>query len=336
MRCSYLFLALMALTCSHAHASGLIAQKFQPTISDVNFDVRLENAASGYAPFRDAKMHSSLVLTYTDEELTQAVEDMQPLNDVLAAQRANDVATLTHDEYCKKYPLEEQCSPTDEMIYKAFKPQHITGGGAVVSKNNIHDGPCTPSAKSSFYPSKIYTSGAHASDAAFNKAMNTVFRAEGECAHERKSINSITCYGLTQRYNPEINVRTITRAQAEDHTYKKYYRTPATHTLPDVIRGEVFHVNFWTGSYGTRLLRRLLNVNPTRKDTTIEPELVAAADNYSGDLFADYMYLVDQHVTLVAKRIYEREHVDYRTNYAKRIQLMRENGCHVPTKNPIN
>lgn len=346
-----LVVAFVGMTVGVAYATSFIEpMDFPKTVVDVKFTDRMDYLAEGYVPFKDAVVYAPIKLQYTDQELDQIIEEMKPSLDAMAAQREDDANSMTLREYCDKYPLEQECNPSEETVNDAFDvpPEPITeippiqppaqdnpqDNNTIITRNNVHGGACTSHSHTPPYAAKIYTSGKHASDAAFNKAMNTVFLAEGGCARERKRINSITCYGLTQRYNPEINVRTITRPQAEDYTYKKYYRDLNTHTLPDVIRGEVFHVNFWTGSYGTRLLRRLLNVNPKRESPKVESELVTAADNYRGDLFRDYMNLVEQHIMAVARRIYERDGVDYRTNYKHRIKLMRENGCHVTPKKP--
>ena len=65
----------------------------------------------------------------------------------------------------------------------------------------------------------------------------------------------------------------------------------------------------------------------------IDAEIVAAAENYNGDLHNDYLDNLQQHFIDVSKR---NNNQKFLKDWMHRVQLTRENGCHTETTDPIS
>lgn len=199
------------------------------------------------------------------------------------------------------------------------------------NKNHIHNGPCTPPQRSNHFTNKILTSGRYAKiDPAFEKAMITVFRTEGGCVNDPNDSGGYTCYGVSQRNNPEINVRNITRADAEDIAYKKYYTQYNIHHLPDNSRGNVFILGWGSGT--VTAIQKFCQFLGIKKKKKITSEVIAAAENYNGDIHNDFLDYQQDFYKRIAKKGKNKR---YLKGWMNRIRLMRENGCHTQTTSPL-
>ena len=53
--------------------------------------------------------------------------------------------------------------------------------------------------------------------------MITIFRKEGDCGNDPDDRGGYTCYGISSVANPDVDMKTLTRAGAEDIAYTRYY-----------------------------------------------------------------------------------------------------------------
>lgn len=212
------------------------------------------------------------------------------------------------------------------------KTKQTSGANLSPTNNTKHDGPCTPSAKSIYFPNKILTTGKYEKvDPAFEKALVQNFRVEGECGKHQNDAGGYTCYGLASRFNPDINFRTLTRAKAEDIIHDRYYVAQNVHLLPDSVRGDVFRINFNAGSQrGTKRLQKILGLKQTG---TIDDTLINAVHNYKGNLHNAFWDDVRNYYVEIVRKKPKRK--TFLKGWMRSVNLFRENGCHTPTTDPI-
>ncbi len=225
-------------------------------------------------------------------------------------------------------PQQQPMVPQQQTPSTAPQPQT----SSTYTKNNISfNGPCTPPQRSKIFVNKILTSGQYAqSDPAFEKAMITVFRTEGECSNDPDDAGGYTCYGISQKNNPEVDVRNITRADAERIGYNKYYTKYNMNTLPDNLRGNVFMLGWASGpATAVKKFCKFLKI-PER--TKIDENIVLAATSYPGDIHNDFLDDQQNWYIQVSKKGNNKK---FLKGWMNRVQLMRENGCHTPTTEPI-
>ena len=321
-------------------ASLLQPVSFPTTSMDAGFVERRDNAAAGYKPFTGRSAYQPIVIESEEKYMLRRAESV----------RQNDLITMTNAQYCEKYPLDATNCPQTPGAYEsavaignrptATTPvQTSTMGQGSVSFNNqtiitgphIHDGPCTPPQRSNVFVNKILTSGQYAqSDPAFEKTMITTFRAEGGCGNHPNDSGGYTCYGISQNNNPEIDVRNITRADAENIAHRKYYAQYGIDKLPDYIRGDVFTFGWASGP--VTAIRNLCRVLGIPERNTIDSEIVMATENYNGDLHNDYLDAMQKYFEKCAQE--PDQHV-FLNSWMNRVKLTRENSCHYPTTDPI-
>lgn len=199
--------------------------------------------------------------------------------------------------------------------------------------NKTHGGPCTPSAKSNWFPNKILTSGKYESiDPAFEKAMIQFFRMEGECGKLAGDKGGYTCYGFAQNYNPDIDVSKLTRPAAEDRTYERIYKAYGIDKLPDSVRGDVLRGWFGSGFYGVQQMQKVLNL-PVTRTGRVDDKMVAAAENYNGDLHQAYWDQMQRYYISIAPQ--GSANANFLKGWMNSVKLMRENGCHVEPVQPL-
>jgi len=189
----------------------------------------------------------------------------------------------------------------------------------------IYGGMCTLPAQSRNFSNQYYTTGKYAvSDAAFDKAMNTVFRAEGGLANHKNDSGGLTKYGVAQNYNPGVDVKNITRADAENIAYTRYYKKYGIDKLPDAIRGDVFQVGWGTGpKVAVKQFQGILGVPKTG---TVNHATVAAAQNYKGDLRGKFLESHKQYLQGIVER--KPDQKVFQRGWMNRVELMRDSGCH--------
>lgn len=310
---------------------GVVAATFPSTAQDATFTERVQNKAIGYEPFKDITVFEALKIE--KQELENYISSLETV-------AQHDLNTMSAQQYCDKYPLDaEHCVVTPGIVAQvesiasvpgpAVKPDD--GVGDVVAGQKIHDGPCTPPARSNHFSNKILTTGQYQSvDPAFEKTMITIFRKEGGCVNDPDDRGGYTCYGVSSNANPEVDFTNFTRGDAENIAYKKYYTRYNIDALPDYIRPEVMHAAWGAGPVtGINMLKRKLNLPA---DGKIDDATVTAAENYPGDLRAEYL---DEMVKYYKKCAQNGNNKKFLKGWLNSVRLYRENGCHTPTDNPI-
>jgi len=95
----------------------------------------------------------------------------------------------------------------------------------------------------------------------FDRAIEVVLEHEGEAFTDRPSDRGgPTKYGISQRWNPDVNVRELTRAQAIEIYWEQYWQGRGYERLPETIAIKVFDlaVNLGLPTAVTCLQRALL------------------------------------------------------------------------------
>lgn len=351
-RAQIFFIVLFMMSNAHAAQSFLRPTSFPTTSMDASFIERRDSAAAGYQPFAGRSAYQPIVVESEEKYMLRHAESI----------RQNDIASMTNTQYCAKYPLDStRCPQTpgavDATIAIGDRPQSskpsetpgsseatspapkppvtnvgtATNGQPVIASPHIHDGPCTPPQRSNVFSNKILTSGQYRqSDPAFEKTMITTFRAEGGCGNHPNDSGGYTCYGISQNNNPEIDVRNITRADAENIAHRKYYAQYGIDKLPDYIRSDVFTFGWASGP--VTAIRNLCRVLGMPERNSIDSEIVMATENYNGDLHNDYLDAMQQYFIKCASKTGQDV---FLTGWMNRVKLTRENSCHYPTTDPI-
>ncbi len=95
----------------------------------------------------------------------------------------------------------------------------------------------------------------------FDRAIKVVLEHEGDgFTDDPRDKGGPTKYGISQRWNPDVNVRELSRGQAIEIYWKRYWRGRRYETLPDGIAIKVFDlaVNLGHKTAVTCLQRALL------------------------------------------------------------------------------
>ncbi len=208
-----------------------------------------------------------------------------------------------------------------------------TPTGPVIANNRAHRGPCTPSARSNHFRNKILTSGKYqAIHPAFEKAMIQIFRVEGDCGYHPADRGGYTCYGWAQNSNPDIDVKQLTRAGAEDRTYQRFFLAKGIDKLPDAISGDVLRGDFGSGpGQGIKRLRQTLGLKATRD--SVDDELINAVKNYPGDIHNAYWDTMQQFYINITER--KPSQKVFLKGWMNGVKHFRDNGCHVQPQTPL-
>ncbi len=327
--------------------SLLTASNFPKTFNDVDFAERIAVKRAAYVPFQDMDAYKGLVVAgeehYTERQLAE-----------LEIQRQQDSLSLPKAEYCDKYPTDDEyCSPDESTLADTIKigdapspdtKQPFTpvgsfsgrtiGGGAVIARNDIHNGSCYPAAKSKVFKNMVMTTGQYETSLPpFEKAMITVFRKEGKCGEIKGDPCGYTCYGIGSGPNcmgHDIDVKNLTRAGAEKLYHDRMWAKYHFDRLPDVIAGDIFLASMASGPCtAIKQYRGFLGLS---KNCNIDNDVVRATENYTGDIHNDWLDVRQKFLIDVAERKYQNRVLK---GWMNAIQLKRENGCHVIPTDPL-
>jgi hypothetical protein len=189
----------------------------------------------------------------------------------------------------------------------------------------IWGGQCTASKTSSHFTNQSLTTGQFAqSDPVFEKAINTVFRAEGGYVNDPYDSGGETKYGVSKNNNPDVDVRNLTRAGAEQIAYQRYYKKYNIDRLPDGIRGEVFQVGWGCGPVVA--IKQLQGILGVPKTGAVDSATISAAQNYKQDLRGQYLGVHKQYLIGITER--KPTQKKFLNGWMKRAQLVSEIGCH--------
>ncbi|MBO4480775.1 MAG: hypothetical protein J5742_04115 [Alphaproteobacteria bacterium] len=334
----------------------LDATMFPKDINDVSFTDRMIIKAKGYEPFKDMDVYRGIVVEGEEHFIERQLA-------LMAIQRDQDEQTMSTQDYCNLYPLDEdKCDPDDETVSsvvgigdaKPNKPISMPaptlpiqrppssnivspvftgktiGGGPVIVGNKTHDGSCYPAAKSDVFSNQVLTTGQYESLApAFEKALITVFRKEGKCGTIKNDPCGYTCYGIGSKCM-NIDVSKITRADAENIYYERFWAKYNFKQLPDVVAGDLFLASMASGPCtAIQQFRGMLGLD---KNCKIDDTVVSAVENYNGDIHNDWLDVRQKFLVDVAARKYQNSVLK---GWMNAIKLKRENGCHVVPAEPL-
>lgn len=345
-----------------AGGGWLKSSSFPTVFDDISFSERRAVKAKGYEPFKDMEAYRGLVVEGEEHFIERQLA-------LLEEERIQDAATLSDADYCNKYPLDNERCPQPTDIVSAIvsfgditPPSSTTptspttqqptpapsapaapsggesysgrtiGGGRVAVSNKTHSGSCYPAAKSSHFKNQILTSGQYETvSPAFEKALITVFRKEGGCGTIKNDPCGYTCYGLGS--GPKcmnMDVSKLTRKDAETVYYDRFWNKYNFGKLPDVIAGDIFLASMGSGACtAIQQFRQFLGLS---KNCKIDDAVVAAAENYQGDIHNKWLDVRKAFLTEVAARRYANKVLK---GWMNSIQLKRENGCHVVPSDPL-
>lgn len=359
-----IFFALSIYSPSLLGASLLQPASFPTTSMDATFIERRDSAAAGYKPFTNRSAYQPVIIESEQKYMLRHAESVRksdlasmtntqycakyPLDATRCPQTPGAVdatiaigdrpsvptttpTTTTPTPTPTTTPTPTP-TPTKPQAPAPSKPHHNINDNQVVRMGpQTHNGPCTPPQRSNVFSNKILTSGQYQqSDPAFEKTMITTFRAEGGCGNHPNDSGGYTCYGISQNNNPEVDVRNITRADAENIAHRKYYTKYGFDKLPDYIRSDVFTFGWASGPVtAIHNLCRVLGIPERNK---IDSEIVMATENYNGDLHNDYLDAMQQYFIKCAKKPGQDV---FLTGWMNRVKFTRENSCHYPTTDPI-
>ena len=357
---------LIAFLIPHTATALIKLEKtsFPQTIEDVPRDIRIENQRIGYAPYANKSTYVPIELESEEEAIERQIAHLERIAEIDAQNMSREQYCEkypTDAERCVQTPgLEQQIiaigsaqpvipiisgSPTtttttNNIPANATAPA-VAGSGQLVGYSmtgepvyanpTIVGGPCTPpETDTTGWPNKIFTSGKYQSiDQSFEKMMTVVFRKEGECGNDPDDSGGFTCYGISSKNNPDIDVANLTRPKVEDIAYDRYYKKYNFDKLPDSIKDAVFLTVWNSGPAFIKNYQRFLGVPATGKidDTTIN-----ASKNYQGDIRERYLDNRKQQFIEIAKRKNKKK---FLKGWMRGIELDRKNGCHYPTQKPL-
>ncbi|MCQ2580822.1 MAG: hypothetical protein MJ164_01445 [Alphaproteobacteria bacterium] len=182
-------------------------------------------------------------------------------------------------------------------------------------------GACTkPSSSAGKFTNEILTTGRYASiSPAFEKAMITKFRTEGECVNNPADKCGYTCFGVCATYFPQVKKKGFSRADAEDIAYNSFWKKHNLDKLPDAISGDVFMALWGTGSKPASigLLQKILGVPQT---SVVDEATIEAAKNYQGDLRTKFLDARGEK--------FKHGQSEFSRGWLNSLQVYRANGCH--------
>lgn len=112
---------------------------------------------------------------------------------------------------------------------------------------------------------------------AFDIALNRVLAHEGGYVNDPKDPGGETKYGISKRAYPEVNIRSLTKAQAGEIYRRDYWQAVKGDELPPAVAFQVFDAAVNHGvSWASRTLQRAVRV-PV--DGKIGPQTLAAVEN---------------------------------------------------------
>jgi lysozyme family protein len=133
--------------------------------------------------------------------------------------------------------------------------------------------------KSKIQPQIVEQSSSEISDRdKFEKAMKFVRVVEGGKFNHPNDPGGFTNMGLTQRDYPNLDLKNLTRKQADDIFYKDYWRKSSASKLPDPVYVSYFDSVVNTGlGRANKILQQALNV---KQDGKIGPITLKAINDY--------------------------------------------------------
>ena len=295
--------------------------KFQKTVADIPELDRQKITQIGYEPYLDSKAFYEIQLKEEEKNLIQKSE----------ARRIQDLANMSRDDYCEIYPHDQEnchqtqpCTPDDTTARRSTTPIRNA-----INDKSKRGGQCTtPQKGSDYFCNDICTSGKYAdTNPAFEKATSGTLRVEGGFAPFSQARGGDTKYGITKKYNPDVDIENLTPEGAQDIMYETYYSQQHIYKLPDYVRGTVFDMNFMSPKFTWPTLCKRLGA---KCEDYVTDEMAELAENYPGDLVKDL--LDDYQIFFEEAATRGDDGPSLKQGWLNRVKLLRTNGCHYPTK----
>jgi lysozyme family protein len=116
----------------------------------------------------------------------------------------------------------------------------------------------------------------------FEKAMKFIRVVEGGQVNHRNDPGGFTNMGLTQRDYPNLNLKKLTREQADNIFYEDYWKKSSASKLPDPVFISYFDSVVNTGK--TRANKILQEALKVKQDGKVGPMTLSAVQNYKDPL----------------------------------------------------
>lgn len=264
------------------------------------------------------------------------LEEAKNLYQQASQQKQYDKQNLSPDDFCSKYPGTNGCpvvpAPTTPEIITQSTDGELVGHDEfdrpVYARKTITNGPCTMPRADTNFTNDLINSGSWAeTDPAFEKAASGTLRVEGGFAQFSHARGGDTKYGITKRYNPDVDVENLTPEGAQEIMHERYYLRQNINKLPDYVRGTFFDMHFMNPRNAWASLCARLGV---RYQTTITDDIAQKAKEYSGDLNNDLLNDYQDFFNAAAQQ--GSDGPTLLQGWTNRVNLMRTNGCHYPTE----
>lgn len=263
--------------------------------------------------------------------ITVSIAEVQKIldsqNAKLAKRNENDLYEdfSIYDSGSNEIQMEQNEIPYSQIpVYSSGNPQNVSVTVSDEYNGNIWGKQCTPDKKNKTFANQIFTTGQYSTvDPAFEKSMNTIFRAEGGYVNDPFDSGGETKYGVSKNNNPDIDVQNITRADAENIAYNRYYKKYGIDKLPDGIRGEVFQVGWACGPKVA--IKQLQSVLGVSKTGIVDDATIQASQNYSGNLPDQYLGVHRNYLIGITERNPTQK--KFLNGWMNRVELIRDNGC---------
>ena len=297
---------------------------FQKTMADMPMSDRQKIAQIGYEPYLDSKVYTQIMIVEAEKLYQQASRQLQ-----------HDKQHLSAEDFCNKYPGATGCPsvpPEPQTTTPKVTDGELVGydefDRPVYASKTAHNQPCTPPKKDNNFSNILINSGKWAeSDPAFEKATSGTLRVEGGFAPFSQARGGDTKYGITKKYNPDVDIENLTPEGAQDIMYETYYSQQHIYKLPDYVRGTVFDMNFMSPKFTWPTLCKRLGA---KCEDYVTDEMAELAEKYPGDLVKDL--LDDYQIFFEEAATRGDDGPSLKQGWLNRVKLLRTNGCHYPTK----
>ncbi len=113
----------------------------------------------------------------------------------------------------------------------------------------------------------------------FDRAVEFVLRFEGDISDDPKDSGGLTKFGISQKAHPELDIRSLTLAEAKEIYRKDYWNACKCNELPAPLAIILFDSAVNQGTkIAIRSLQKALDVNV---DGIVGPQTIAAAHRVS-------------------------------------------------------
>ena len=129
----------------------------------------------------------------------------------------------------------------------------------------------------------------------FNEIIEKVLEHEGGYVNDKDDLGGETKYGITKRFYPNLDIKSLTREQAKEIYYKDYWIPSKAKLLPKELRYPYFDCVVNTGQRrAVKILQQACNNKNTfeiKEDGLIGAATISACKKLEADRFVSYRIL---------------------------------------------